>query len=123
MNNDFEEKFLKPIKDNDAKLRERSVRKLPTGKEAGIEWDGSQGELRTGPTDEAPDDWSGLLEMWGLDPNEVEIVGPVRRSSWDSGDRVLNSYRAQIQKKFQADRGYDFEELLQDIRRHKPSKK
>jgi hypothetical protein len=119
----FTERFLKPVADNDAKLRERSVRKLPTGKEAGLEWDGSNGELRTGPTDESPSDWSGLLEMWGLDPNEVEIVGPVRRSSWDSGDRVLNSYRAQIQKKLQADRGYDFEELLSEIKSHRPSKK
>lgn len=117
----FTERFLKPVADNDAKLRERSVRKLPTGKEAGLEWDGSQGELRTGPTDESPSDWSGLLEMWGLDPNEVEIVGPVRRSSWDSGERVLNSYRAQIQRR--AYRGdLDLEVLFEDIKKHKPAK-
>src|SRR5882762_5200594 len=78
-------------------------KKLPTGKEAGIEWDGSNGEIRTGPTGEAPSDWSGLIEMWGLDPNEVEIVGDVRRSSWEaqtpSGIQVLNSYRAHIRKR------------------------
>jgi hypothetical protein len=120
---EFAEKFLKPVADNDAKLRERTARKLPTGKEAGIEWDGQQGELRTGATDEVPEDWSGLLEMWGLNPEEIEIVGPVRRSSWDSGDRVLNSYRANIQRKFKFDRGYDFDELLNDVKTHKPSKR
>lgn len=120
---EFAKELLEPVADNESKLRQKEVRKLPTGKEAGIEWDGSQGELRTGPTDEVPSDWSGLLEMWGLDPNEVEIVGSVRRSSWDSGDRVLNSYRANIQRKLSAERGYDFEELLNDIKNHKPSKR
>lgn len=119
----FAERFLKPVADNDAKLREKTAKKLPTGKEAGIEWDGSQGELRTGLTEEAPSDWSGLLEMWGLDPNEVEIVGPVGMSKWDSGDRVLNSYRIKIQKKITVERGYDFEELINDIKTHKPSKR
>lgn len=121
---DFTSELLNAVEDNDAKLMKREARKLPSGKEAGVEWDGNQGEIRTGPTAETPNgsDWSGLLEMWGLDPNEVEIVGPVRRSSWDSGDRVLNSYRAQIRQRQDA-RGFDFEELLAEIKSHKPSKK
>lgn len=116
------EELLEAVADSESKLRQRTSKRLPSGKEAGIEWDGSAGEIRTGPTTETPDDWSGLLEMWGLDPKEVEIVGPVRRSSWDCGGEVLNSYRASIQKKV-GGRDYDFDELLSEIKKHKPSKK
>lgn len=121
----FAEELLKPIADNEARLRQKAIRKLPTGKEAGIEWDGNSGELRTGPTTDVPQDWSGLLEMWDLDPTEVEIVGPVRRSSWEAqtpdGIQVLNSYRAQIQRK--AYRGdLDLEQLSEEISKYKPRK-
>jgi hypothetical protein len=122
---EFTEKFLKPIVDNDAKLRQRETRKLPTGKEAGIEWDGNEGELRTGPTSGAPSDWSGLLEKWGLDPEEVEIVGDVRRSSWEAqtpdGIQELSSYRAHIRRRsFRGD--LDLEVLFDEIKKHKPRK-
>lgn len=127
MTDDFTEQFLKPIADSNNELRARAVRKPASGKEAGIDWDGTVGELRTGPTTETPSDWSGLLEMWGLDAEEVEIVGPIRRSSWEAqtpdGIETLNSYRAQIQRKAKFERGYDFDELLKEIKSHKPSKR
>lgn len=123
--NEFARELLEPIKQNDEKLRKKALTKLPTGKEAGVEWDGSNGELRTGPTTEAPGDWSGLLEMWGLDPEEVEIVGPVRRSSWQAqtpdGIQVLNSYRAQIQRKALGS-GLDLEQMHEELRKFKPGK-
>jgi hypothetical protein len=119
------EELLQPIAENEAKLRAKAYRKLPTGREAGVEWDGNQGELRTGPTVGTPTDWSGFLEMWDLDPEEVEIVGPIRRSSWEvqtpDGIETLNSYKAQIQRR--AYRGdLDLEKLFDEIKKYKPSK-
>ncbi len=122
----FAEELLKPIADNDEKLREKSTKKLPTGKEAGIEWDGVQGEIRTGPTTESPGDWSGLLQMWDLDPNEVEVVGSIRRSSWEAqtpdGIQVLHSYRANIQKKLVSVNDLDLEKLIDEIKKYRPKK-
>jgi hypothetical protein len=121
----FAKELIEPVAKNDDRLREKALKKLPTGKEAGVEWDGDQGEIRTGPTTNVPNDWSGLLEMWDLDPAEVEIVGAVRRSSWEAqtpdGLQVLNSYRASIRRKVLGS-DTDLEKLCEEISKYKPKK-
>jgi predicted phosphodiesterase len=78
--------------------------KHPAGWEPGIEWDGTKGIVNTGAIDEAPKDWSSILEIWGLDPNEVEIIEPIQLRAWDApngdgGTRRMFYYRAQVRKK------------------------
>lgn len=99
----FTSSLLEPVPIGRARLRPRKASSLPTGKEAGIDWDGSQGEVRTGPVTESIGDWDDLLRSWDLDPAEVEVVGNVKRSSWQmpgvDGPVTLHSYKANLRRK------------------------
>jgi hypothetical protein len=52
--------------------------KAPAGWEPGVAWDGNRGEVTTGPMAGPPADWAKILEVWNLDPTQVEIVEPVQ---------------------------------------------
>lgn len=93
----------------------------PRGFEPGVAWDGNVGELSTGPVTSQPASWDDLLEMWGLDPAEVEIVEPVQRRSWDAavgGGLVqrLSYFKAGIRRKRAG--GPDLDGLIEEIRCH-----
>jgi predicted phosphodiesterase len=97
------------LKDELAKLGEisnitKNKVKHPAGWEPGIEWDGTKGIVNTGAIDEAPKDWSSILQIWGLDPKEIEIIEPIQLRAWDApdgngGTRRMFYYRAQVRKK------------------------
>jgi hypothetical protein len=81
----------------------RIPKKHPAGWEPGVEWDGSKGVLISAPTEERPKTWDDMLLMWGLDPAEVEVVGPVQRRSWhsptaDGPPQLLHYWKANVQR-------------------------
>lgn len=96
----------------------------PSGWEPGIAWDGNAGQVTTGPMAGPPADWAKILEVWNLDPNEVEIVEPIQLRAWDSqtadGVRRMFYYRAAVRRKRV---GLDISELLDEIRGWKAPKK
>jgi len=82
----------------------RPVPQHPKGWEPGVEWDGSQGAIHTGPVAGPVGTWDDLLRSWDLDPDEVEVLEPVQRRSWevlrkDGTVERLNYYRASLRRK------------------------
>lgn len=76
----------------------------PAGWEPGVAWDGYAGTLTTQPLDSAPEDWSDLLAVWDLDPQEYEVVEPVQYRAWDAAMGEGNVqrmfyYRATIRRR------------------------
>lgn len=86
----------------------------PTGWEPGVVWNGQAGTVTGYVGEQQPKDWTQLIESWGLDPAEVEVVEPVEMRWWDAavGDgNVQRMYYAKA--KLRRKRGaLDIEELL-----------
>lgn len=98
----------------------------PSGWEPGVAWDGTAGTLTTEPVATAPSDWSELLAVWGLDPEEYEIIEPVQYRAWDAatgagGVQRLYYYRAAIRRRRQAGAGAD--EILAAIGKRRPKRR
>jgi hypothetical protein len=97
----------------------------PAGWEPGVAWDGTAGTLTTAPLDSAPRDWSDLLAVWDLDPEEFEVVEPVQYRAWDAptGEgnvQRLYYYRATIRRR--RERSRPVEEILEVIGRKRPKR-
>jgi hypothetical protein len=97
----------------------------PAGWEPGVAWDGTAGTLTTAPLDSAPRDWSDLLAVWDLDPEEFEVVEPVQYRAWDAptGEgnvQRLYYYRATIRRR--RERSRPVEEILEAIGRKRPKR-
>jgi hypothetical protein len=108
----YDEAISIPGQDPDAldKALRRADRRpapAPAGWESGIAWDGSEGQITTGPLDVAPNDalWAELLADWNLDPTTTEVVpGSIQVRGWDAniggGEiRRLRYYRATIRQR------------------------
>lgn len=97
----------------------------PAGWEAGVKWDGEKGDVTTGPMAGPPADWARILEVWNLDPNEVEVIEPVQFRAWDSqtsdGVQRMFYYRASVRRKRVSTSSID--ELVDEVRRWKPRKR
>lgn len=55
----------------------------PHGWEPGFTWDGTTGVLTTSPLQERPKTWDEFISDSGLDPADVDVVGPVQVRGWD----------------------------------------
>jgi predicted phosphodiesterase len=92
-------------------------------KGASVEFDGSSGEIDSGAVAGAAN-WDDLIRHFGLNPDEVEVVEPVRQSAWDAqtpdGIQTLYSYRARLQSKRRTNS--DVEQIMADVMRHKAPK-
>jgi predicted phosphodiesterase len=105
---------------------ERAARAAaPSGWEPGVQWNGDRGEVTTGPMAGPPADWARVLEVWNLDPNEVEVVEPVQFRAWDAqtadGVRRMFYYRASVRRRRASAASAD--ELLAEVRKWKPAKR
>lgn len=83
-------------------------------------FDGERGTIETAPLEKAPESHTELLVQFGYDPAEVEIVGKVGTSRWQTYDeRWLTSYRFNIAARTPA--GIATDELLDTIKAREPS--
>ena len=101
----------------------RPARKHPEGWEPGITWNGNEGTVTTmgGPLDQAAD-WSAVLKVWGLDPEHFEVVEPILFNVWGNPEGVPNrQWKGKVIRKT-VERGVDLEDIIEEIKKHKPSK-
>jgi len=101
----------------------RPARKHPEGWEPGITWNGNEGTVTTmgGPLDQAAD-WSAVLKVWGLDPEHFEVIEPILFNVWGNPEGVPNrQWKGKVIRKT-VERGVDLEDIIEEIKKHKPSK-
>ncbi|CAB4156610.1 hypothetical protein UFOVP655_77 [uncultured Caudovirales phage] len=99
--------------------RKRSAEWTP-----GVSWDGNEGLVTTEPiVGDTHPDWSGVLRMWGLDPENFAVVEPVLFNVWGDTQGVLNrQWKGKVVRKGAKERA-DIDHLIQEIRKHKPREK
>ena len=87
----------------------------------GVSWNGEDGTVTTVPIEgETIPDWSAVLRMWGLDPDNFEVVEPVLFNVWGDTLGVLNrQWKGKVIRKGKKNHA-DIEALIKDIRKHKP---
>lgn len=95
----------------------------PTAWKPGVVWDGADGEVTSRPSSERVPHWDDILRTWGYDPDEYEIVEPVKVSTWDAqtadGTQQLWSYKAGLRVRTNA-RTLPYDDLVREIKRHRP---
>ena len=96
--------------------RDRKADWLP-----GVSWNGDEGTVTTQPMEgESAPDWSGVLRMWGLDPEHFEVVEPVLFNVWGDTLGVLNrQWKGKVIRKGKK-LNADIDELIREIKKHKP---
>ena len=103
-------------------LREKTAAPPPVWK-PGVVWDGNEGEITSRPEEHPSPHWDDILKSWGYDPQEFEIVEPVKVSTWDvqtpDGVKQMWSYKAGIVRKSQSDES-SIAELLEEIKHYRP---
>ena len=108
------------IQQNEPPKRDRKAQWIP-----GIEWKGDEGEVTTVPMegDNHPD-WSSVLKVWGLDPDQFSVVEPVLFNVWGNPEGGLNrQWKGKVvRNKPELGSPYDLEALRDEIKRHKPKK-
>lgn len=102
---------------------EPTIRRAPAppGWTPGYEWDGDKGTLTTTGLTERPKTWDEFIRDAGLDPEDVDVVGPVQVRGWDApaagGDTVrMHYYRLTLHRRG-AQR--DITALIDYVRTHK----
>jgi len=87
----------------------------------GVTWNGDEGSITTAPIEgDSHPDWSGVLRMWGLDPENFAVVEPVLFNVWGDTMGILNrQWKGKVVRKG-AKENADIEALIQEIRKHKP---
>lgn len=70
--------------------------------------------------------WSDILTLWDLDPNEFEVIEPVTFNSWEAqkdGEIVqMRQYKARIQRRTGVDERADLDALVASISKRKARK-
>ena len=96
--------------------RKRSAEWTP-----GVTWDGNEGLVTTEPMEgDSHPDWSGVLRLWGLDPENFAVVEPVLFNVWGNTEGALNrQWKGKVVRKGAKERA-DIDHLIQEIRKHKP---
>jgi predicted phosphodiesterase len=96
--------------------RQRQAEWLP-----GVSWQGDEGTITTEPMEgESHPDWSGVLRLWGLDPEHFTVVEPVLFNVWGDTLGVLNrQWKGKVIRKGKQETA-DIESLIQEIKKHKP---
>lgn len=96
--------------------RDRKADWLP-----GVTWSGEEGTVTTQPMEgENAPDWSGVLRMWGLDPEHFEVVEPVLFNVWGDTLGILNrQWKGKVIRKGKKVNA-DIDDLIREIKKHKP---
>ena len=87
----------------------------------GVTWMGDEGTITTPPVEgESHPDWSGVLRMWGLDPEHFAVVEPVLFNVWGDTLGILNrQWKGKVVRKGRQETA-DIESLIAEIKKHKP---
>ena len=87
----------------------------------GVTWMGDEGTITTPPVEgETHPDWSGVLRMWGLDPEHFAVVEPVLFNVWGDTLGILNrQWKGKVVRKGRQETA-DIESLIAEIKKHKP---
>ncbi len=87
----------------------------------GVTWMGDEGTITTPPVEgETHPDWSGVLRMWGLDPEHFAVVEPVLFNVWGDTLGILNrQWKGKVVRKGRQETA-DIDALIQEIKKHKP---
>jgi hypothetical protein len=87
----------------------------------GVTWMGDEGTITTPPVaGEVHPDWSGVLKMWGLDPEHFAVVEPVLFNVWGDTLGILNrQWKGKVVRKGRQETA-DIESLIAEIKKHKP---
>ena len=82
---------------------------------------GDEGTITTPPVEgEVHPDWSGVLKMWGLDPEHFAVVEPVLFNVWGDTLGILNrQWKGKVVRKGRQETA-DIESLIAEIKKHKP---
>jgi predicted phosphodiesterase len=82
---------------------------------------GDEGTITTPPVEgESHPDWSGVLRMWGLDPEHFAVVEPVLFNVWGDTLGILNrQWKGKVVRKGRQETA-DIDALIQEIKKHKP---
>ena len=108
---------------NELEKSKPNKRHHPEGWEPGVVWNGSEGTVTTTgmPAENAPD-WSTVLRVWGLEPDNFEVVEPVLFNVWGDTLGVLNrQWKGKVVRKNKVN-GAEIDELIAEIKKHKPKK-
>jgi len=99
--------------------RDRKAQWVP-----GIEWKGDEGEVTTLPMEgEIAPDWTGVLRMWGLDPDYFAVVEPVLFNVWGDPLGVLNrQWKGKVVRIQDSKTDYNLDKLKEEIKNHKRKK-
>ena len=87
----------------------------------GVTWMGDEGTITTPPVEgESHPDWSGILKLWGLDPEHFAVVEPVLFNVWGDTLGILNrQWKGKVVRKGRQETA-DIESLIAEIKKHKP---
>jgi len=103
--------------------RERAAQWRP-----GVEWKGSEGSVTTPimPGEDKPD-WSEVLRIFDLDPEHFDVVEPVLFNAWNAmgaegSTELMRQWKAKVIRRV-PDAAYDVSELVDEIKKFKPSSK
>lgn len=99
--------------------RDRKAQWVP-----GIEWKGDEGEVTTLPLEgEVAPDWTGVLRMWGLDPEFFAVVEPVLFNVWGDPLGILNrQWKGKVVRIQDYKNDYNLINLKEEIKNHKRRK-
>lgn len=121
----------RPVEDNEEPVlpsEEKRTVVPPSAWKPGVTWDGEEGEVVSTPSPERPEatptHLNEVLQEWGYNPEEYEIVEPLKVSTWDTqtkeGDvQKLYSYRAGVRLRSSA-KSIPFDDLIKEVKRHRP---
>jgi hypothetical protein len=63
-----------------------------------------------------------VLKVWGLDPEHFEVVEPILFNVWGNPEGVPNrQWKGKVVRKT-VERGVDLEDIIEEIKKHKPGK-
>ena len=124
-------KLTRPVEHAAQQFAKRGGKpKVPSGWEPGVEWDGANGTLTTTPLASAPSrgQIEALLKEAGFpgDPADLDFIEPYQFRAWqttrDGEPLWLKYFKITVVSRTKSDRA-DINELIREIKRHKPAKR
>jgi predicted phosphodiesterase len=115
------DRLLNPVESGALASPERKQRQADW--KPGFAWNGETGEVTTYPMpNENLPDWAHVLRIWGLDPDEFSVVEPVVFNVWGDTSGTLNrQWKGKVIKKVTTQQ-IDYNDLVAEIKKHKPRK-